>query len=79
MSQSTLAKKAIISKSHLSEIESGKKIPSFEMIEKISNALTIPKEWIIIQSLLESDYMTKVKGDSVVKLKSLMNELILMK
>jgi transcriptional regulator with XRE-family HTH domain len=79
MSQSALAKKAVISKSHLSEIESGKKTPSFEMLEKICLALNIPKELVIIQSFLESDYINQTKTDEVTKLKNLLNEFIMKK
>lgn len=41
-----LAEKMGISPSYISEVESGKKKPSLEMIEKYSTALDIPKSVI---------------------------------
>lgn len=50
LSQKELAEKLEISKSHLSEIESGKKIPSLALLEKYSQVFDIPLSSILFFS-----------------------------
>ncbi|MCD3351751.1 helix-turn-helix transcriptional regulator [Clostridium botulinum D/C] len=48
ITQSQLARKSCISRSYLSEIESGKKIPSKEVASKLGSALKIcPNKFMI--------------------------------
>ncbi|WMJ80961.1 helix-turn-helix transcriptional regulator [Clostridium sp. MB40-C1] len=48
LTQSQLAKKAGISKSYLSEIESGKKVPGKDVAKKLGTALKIsPSEFML--------------------------------
>jgi transcriptional regulator with XRE-family HTH domain len=50
MQQNALADHLEISKSYLSEIESGKKIPSMELVEKYSKQFDIPASSILFFS-----------------------------
>lgn len=50
MSQSQLAEKLEISKSYLSEIESGKKSPSLDILDKYSAIFDIPVSSILLFS-----------------------------
>jgi transcriptional regulator with XRE-family HTH domain len=47
LKQWELAEKLEISKSYISEVESGKKVPSLELIEKYSNFFNIPSSSIL--------------------------------
>lgn len=56
LNQAELAKKLDISRSYLSEIESGKKTASLEILDKYSKAFSIPPSSILIFSeKMESD------------------------
>ena len=46
--QKELAEKSNISRSHLSEIESGKKSPSIEVVKKIALALGLDESWQLL-------------------------------
>ena len=48
LTQKDLSAKAGISRSHLSEIESGKKSPSIEVVEKIALALGLDESWQLL-------------------------------
>ncbi len=50
INQSQLAEKLGISRSYLSEIESGKKAPSIELLDKYSNIFDIPPSSILLFS-----------------------------
>ena len=51
-----LANKADISKGHLSQIEKNKKEPSWDMLEKISNALEVPSYILHFKSSKEGNF-----------------------
>ena len=56
INQSQLAERLGISRSYLSEIESGKKTPSIELLDKYSSIFDIPPSSILLFSeKLESD------------------------
>ena len=50
INQSQLAKKLEISRSYLSEIESGKKSPSIELLDKYSDIFDIPPSSLLLFS-----------------------------
>lgn len=51
ISQDELAEKAQISRSHISYIENGEKAPSLETLVSIANALEIPSDELLVDSL----------------------------
>ncbi len=56
INQSQMAKKLEISRSYLSEIESGKKTPSIELLDKYSHIFHLPSSSILLFSEnLEND------------------------
>jgi transcriptional regulator with XRE-family HTH domain len=54
LKQKDLANKSGISQTYLSQIETGDKFPSLDMLEKICNALDIPPQIITFLSLDEN-------------------------
>ena len=64
LKQHELAERLEISKSYLSEIESGKKTPTIELIEKYSKEFGIPASSILFfsENLEEPSKAAKVKG-----------------
>ena len=60
INQTQLAEKLGISRSYLSEIESGKKSPSIELLDKYSSIFDIPPSSILLFSeKLESDSLSE--------------------
>ena len=55
LKQVELASNANISKSYLSQIESGKNIPELKVLERICKALNVKVETLLIESLIEDD------------------------
>ncbi|KQO83566.1 MULTISPECIES: helix-turn-helix transcriptional regulator [Rhizobium/Agrobacterium group] len=64
LKQQDLAEKLEISKSYLSEIESGKKTPTIELIEKYASQFGIPASSILFfsENLEDPSKASKVKG-----------------
>jgi transcriptional regulator with XRE-family HTH domain len=64
LKQQELAEKLEISKSYLSEIESGKKTPTIELIEKYASQFSIPASSILFfsENLEDPRKASKVKG-----------------
>ncbi|MDQ1196363.1 helix-turn-helix transcriptional regulator [Agrobacterium sp. SORGH_AS 787] len=64
LKQHELAERLEISKSYLSEIESGKKTPTIELIEKYSKEFGIPASSILFfsENLEDPSKAAKVKG-----------------
>ncbi|MGV1906975.1 helix-turn-helix transcriptional regulator [Agrobacterium cavarae] len=64
LKQQDLAEKLEISKSYLSEIESGKKTPTIELIEKYASQFGIPASSILFfsENLDDPSRASKVKG-----------------
>ncbi len=50
LNQSQLASRLEVSRSHISEIESGKKAPSLELLDKYSEAFKIPTSSLLLFS-----------------------------
>lgn len=75
INQSDLAKKIGISRSYLSEIESGKKTPSIEILNKYSDVFDIPPSSLLLFSEnLENDTFTEKSRVKVAKkIVSIMN------
>ena len=55
MKQYELAEKAQIAIGYLSQIESGKKIPGLDVVDRICYALNIPIEYVIMKAGLEKE------------------------
>ncbi len=73
INQSQLAKKLGISRSYLSEIESGKKTPNFELLEKYASIFDIaPSSLLLFSENLENDnFSEKTRvfvADKIVKI-----------
>lgn len=64
LKQQDLAEKLEISKSYLSEIESGKKTPSIELINKYASQFGIPASSILFfsENLEDPSKVSRVKG-----------------
>lgn len=75
LTQKDLAEKLGISKSHLSEIESGKKTPTLNMLERYSEVFDIPVSSIMFFSEnLNSDINTeKIRAFVSSKILAMMN------
>jgi transcriptional regulator with XRE-family HTH domain len=75
VSQSDLAKKIGISRSYLSEIESGKKTPSIHILNKYSDVFDIPPSSLLLFSEnLENDtFSEKSRVKVAKKIVSIMN------
>lgn len=63
INQSKLASKLGISRSHLSEIESGKKNPSFDLIDKYSEVFNIPPSSLLYfsEQLASNNFAEKAR------------------
>jgi len=75
LTQKELAEKLKISKSYLSEIESGKKIPSLELLRQYSNIFDIPVSSIMFfsESLNKDAKTEQVKTFVSSKILALLN------
>ena len=65
-SQQQLAEKCNIATNYLSEIETGKKFPSVEMIETFSKELSVPAYLFFIESTevkINKDFITKKRNE----------------
>lgn len=60
--QYELAAKIGVCKSYISQIESGSKIPSYQLIEKISEALEMPISLILILALDDKELPANLKS-----------------
>ena len=76
MSQGQLADLAEIDRSYLSLIESGKRQPSVETIEKISNALKLPFHLLSLLGSEEAD-VQKTSHDQIASLALALTKLLL--
>lgn len=56
LSQQALAERCNIATNYLSEIETGKKFPSVEMIERIAAELDIPAHLLFIDSMARQEF-----------------------
>lgn len=76
LTQAELAKKIGVSPSFITEIENGRKAPSFTNIEKISNELNAPTWSFFIENENDFDINYSKKELNSFKLKTEINELI---
>jgi transcriptional regulator with XRE-family HTH domain len=61
--QKQLAKLSRLDASHISLIEKGKRQPSLEALEKISNALNIPQDLLILLAAEPNDLRSRTPGE----------------
>lgn len=73
--QSKLAEKLEISPSYLSEIESGKKTPTLELLEKYSSVFDIPPSSLLLfsESLENDSFAEKARVSVARKMLKIMN------
>lgn len=75
-SQETLAEKAEISPSFLSDIENGKKWGSFETLASLANALEIEPYELLLPSQTSISYDTKRTKDLMNRLRKNLGEVL---
>lgn len=75
INQSRLAEKLGISRSYLSEIESGKKAPSIELLDKYSDIFDIPPSSILLfsEKLENNTFSEKTRVAVASKILKIMN------
>ena len=63
LNQSQLASRLEVSRSHISEIESGKKAPSLELLDKYSTAFKIPTSSLLLfsEKLQDNSFAEKTR------------------
>jgi len=73
--QSQLAEKLEISRSYLSEIESGKKVPSIELLERYASVFDIPPSSLLLfsESLESNTFAEKTRVSVATKIIKIMN------
>ena len=75
INQTDLAKKLNISRSYLSEIESGKKVPSIEILKRYSNIFSIPASSLMLfsEKLEDNSFSEKSRVMISKKILNIMN------
>jgi transcriptional regulator with XRE-family HTH domain len=75
INQSQLADKLGISRSYLSEIESGKKTPSIELIDKYGNVFNLPPSSLLYfsEQLADNKFAEKARVSIAKKIVKIMN------